>query len=80
MSVPGAENPDKVANIVKGKGALEGMRRLYGGYLKDSGVSWDGVDMEHESWEWRGNGEEYVKVSSYAIVLDVEGADGGLAI
>lgn len=34
MSVPGAENPDKVKNIVRGPGNLQGFRELYGGLLK----------------------------------------------
>lgn len=33
MSVPGAENPDKVKNIVRGPGNLQGFRDLYGDLL-----------------------------------------------
>lgn len=35
MSVPGAENPEKVRNIVRGEGALDGFRAMYGGHLRD---------------------------------------------
>lgn len=42
MSVPGAENPEKVKNIVKGEGALEGFRAMYGGLLSGmKEVRWD---------------------------------------
>jgi hypothetical protein len=68
MSVPGAEHPDKVANIVKGKGALEGMRGLYGQFLgrAELGVEWDEGAEELEEgreWNWRGTGEEVLRVS-----------------
>jgi translocator assembly and maintenance protein 41 len=35
MSVPGAENPEKVRNIVRGEGAVEGFRAMYGGLLRE---------------------------------------------
>lgn len=35
MSVPGAENPEKVKNIVRGEGALEGFRVMYGSLLSE---------------------------------------------
>ena len=38
MSVPGAENPEKVRNIVTGPGSLLGFRHLYGEVLTQSGV------------------------------------------
>jgi translocator assembly and maintenance protein 41 len=42
MSVPGAENPDKVKNIVAGPGNLRGFRRMYGGLLERiPGVRWE---------------------------------------
>jgi hypothetical protein len=64
MSVPGAEHPDKVANIVKGQGALEGMRGLYGDYIPHLGVGWsEGMRGDKEGWAWKGKGEEKMKVS-----------------
>ncbi|WWD21524.1 hypothetical protein CI109_106010 [Kwoniella shandongensis] len=63
MSVPGAENPDKVKNIVKGDGAREGFRAMYGPFLTDLGLSWEiqeeksDVDAE---WVWKGEGEEVI--------------------
>jgi len=76
MSVPGAEHPDKIANIVKGKGALEGMRGLYGEFFEDGnlGLTWDvraeevGTGRQVEKgnqggWEWRGSGEGLLRVS-----------------
>jgi translocator assembly and maintenance protein 41 len=35
MSVPGAENPDKVKNIVRGPGNLQGFRDLYGPLMNE---------------------------------------------
>ena len=56
MSVPGAENPDKVRNIVSGEGAREGMRGLYGGKMARLGVGYgvgsgerDGVEGVSDS-------------------------------
>lgn len=66
MSVPGAEHPDKIANIVKGEGALEGMRALYGGFLQGrSGVKWHDEDMsvKRGGWDRKGRGEEMLEVS-----------------
>lgn len=60
MSVPGAENPEKVRNIVRGEGALEGFRAMYGPLLKGTEV---GVPQS-EKGVWAGNGEEIMKVSS----------------
>ncbi|WVR04672.1 hypothetical protein IAU60_001683 [Kwoniella sp. DSM 27419] len=54
MSVPGAENPEKVKNIVRGPGAREGFREMYGPYLKEAGVSWE---QGEKGDGWRGEGE-----------------------
>ncbi|ORY30376.1 mitochondrial matrix Mmp37 [Naematelia encephala] len=62
MSVPGAENPEKVKNIVRGEGSLEGFRRLYQDVMiefKERGLAWaeDGDKSETTSdWDWRGRG------------------------
>lgn len=70
MSVPGAENPDKVKNIVSGKGAREGMRGIYGDLLGRLGVRWveeeraakglngmrEGGTAGKGGWEWREEG------------------------
>ena len=58
MSIPGAENPEKVRNIVRGEGALEGFRVMYGDLL--SAVEWEG--REEAEWEWKGDGDEYLVV------------------
>jgi len=58
MSIPGAENPEKVRNIVRGEGALEGFRVMYGDLL--SAVEWEG--REKGEWEWKGDGDEYLVV------------------
>lgn len=55
MSVPGAENPEKVRNIVRGEGALEGFRAMYGSLLEGTEV---------EGYEWKGDGEEMMTVST----------------
>jgi translocator assembly and maintenance protein 41 len=70
MSVPGAENPEKVRNIVRGQGVLDGMRGVYGRWLKEEGVRWDGDDVSEKSstgygseeWEWKGRGEGILTV------------------
>jgi translocator assembly and maintenance protein 41 len=57
MSVPGAENPEKVKNIVRGEGALEGFRVMYGDLLAEiKEVTWDGKAGD-------GNGENMLSVS-----------------
>ena len=65
MSVPGAENPDKVKNIVSGQGAREGMRGIYGGMLRELGVRYEGGQaadrartgsLEGQEWVWREDG------------------------
>lgn len=63
MSIPGAENPEKVRNIVRGQGALEGFRAMYGDLLRgESGVTW----AEEKGWEgeWKGSGDEVLVVCS----------------
>lgn len=57
MSVPGAENPDKVKNIVSGPGNLEGFRRIYGGLNREvKGLRW--VDEKGSgSGKMEGKGE-----------------------
>lgn len=57
MSVPGAENPEKVRNIVTGPGSLLGFRHLYGEVLAESGV------------EERTNGQEKWIVVSLCSIL-----------
>lgn len=69
MSVPGAENPEKVKNIVKGEGAREGFRKVYGGLLRRLGISWEGEENgDKNEWEWKGNGEEMMVVSIHTIL------------
>ncbi|KAK8847438.1 hypothetical protein IAR55_005296 [Kwoniella newhampshirensis] len=63
MSVPGAENPEKVKNIVKGKGARQGFREMYGPFLKPLGLRWENEEKEWDvdsEWVWRGEGEEVI--------------------
>ncbi|WWC86869.1 uncharacterized protein L201_001748 [Kwoniella dendrophila CBS 6074] len=59
MSIPGGENPEKVKNIVKGPGARDGFRSMYGAYLNEKGVSW--VNGEKEVYvngqNWIGDGD-----------------------
>ena len=44
MSVPGAENPDKVKNIVSGPGSLVAFRELYADPLgRIEGLEWNSV-------------------------------------
>ncbi|WWC59516.1 uncharacterized protein I303_102072 [Kwoniella dejecticola CBS 10117] len=62
MSIPGGENPEKVRNIVRGSGAREGFREMYGSYLPQRGVMWAGPDATEKSgwhWQdgWKGDGE-----------------------
>lgn len=62
--MPGAENPEKVRNIVRGEGARNGFREVYGGLLKGLGIRWEGGEKGgEETWEWKGNGEEVMVVS-----------------
>jgi hypothetical protein len=75
MSVPGAEHPDKIANIVKGKGALEGMRSLYGGFLgherfgiRQAGGKKAGGEAGNSEGEgpiWTGTGQGILMVSPH---------------
>ena len=59
MSIPGAENPEKVRNIVRGQGALEGFRAMYGDLLED--LQWEGGQKDSKS-AWRGSGDEHLVV------------------
>lgn len=53
MSVPGAENPEKVKNIVRGEGVVEGFRAMYGGLLRE---------MQEVQWT---EGQDTLEVSPY---------------
>ena len=67
MSVPGAENPEKVKNIVRGKGVLEGFRELYQEPLSDLPVAWStGADV---ATAWEGQGEENLRVSRSSLYV-----------
>jgi translocator assembly and maintenance protein 41 len=68
MSVPGAENPEKVRNIVRGEGVLEGFRGMYGGLVADmEGLKWAEKDKsDGQGWKWIGEGEAELVVSSSA--------------
>ena len=75
MSVPGAENPEKVKNIVRGEGVREGLRGMYGHLMEEIGsLRWDeGRSGEKEDtvapgqrqmeWVWRGDGSDHLIVS-----------------
>lgn len=52
MSVPGAENPAKVRNIVRGPGVLDGFRNLYAPHLGTVGLRLSGAPGQ-----WQGKGE-----------------------
>jgi translocator assembly and maintenance protein 41 len=68
MSVPGAENPEKVKNIVRGPGNLAGFRDLYRPILEEmGGLQWvNGGAITH----WEGAGEGMVVVRHrLAVVL-----------
>jgi translocator assembly and maintenance protein 41 len=61
MSVPGAENPEKVRNIVRGPGVLGAFRGLYSPHVGGAGLRWAesvGQPTETEGLEWRGAGED----------------------
>ena len=63
MTVPGAENPEKVKNIVRGPGVLEGFRKLYGESMRNvPGLRWRQGGKGGE-WVWKGQGEELLVVS-----------------
>lgn len=55
MSVPGAENPEKVRNIVRGPGVLQGFRGLYAPHVGSVGLR-----LAASPLEWKGQGEEIV--------------------
>ncbi len=66
MAVPGAENPQKVKNIVRGTGALQGFREKYQRFVKEVGeLHWD-VNRKNGISKWVGNGEERLSVSQNA--------------
>ena len=72
MSVPGAENPQKVRNIVRGQGNLQGFRTLYDRAIKTTkGLRWEGTEKWEEKWEWRGHGDEMMIVSN--DIMNMEG-------
>lgn len=50
MSVPGAENPEKVKNIVRGPGSLLGFRHLYKEVLSDVGVEHNQEKKSQDVW------------------------------
>ncbi|CAK9782480.1 mitochondrial matrix Mmp37 [Cutaneotrichosporon oleaginosum] len=62
MSVPGAENPEKVRNIVRGPGVLGAFRGLYAPHVGGVGLRWADTAAQapsttDEGLEWRGTGE-----------------------
>ncbi|OCF45840.1 hypothetical protein I317_00328 [Kwoniella heveanensis CBS 569] len=58
MSVPGAENPEKVKNIVRGPGTREGFREMYKPYFDEMGVRAVGGDEKAgSSGTWQDDGE-----------------------
>ena len=71
MSVPGAENPEKVKNIVRGQGILNGFRGLYEGAMTSvPGLRWR--DQPHDrvgDWTWRGQGEEMLVVCLPSVLI-----------
>ena len=66
MSVPGAENPEKVKNIVRGEGALEGFRAMYGNLLSETKE----VEIQSEHGKDKaGDGEVIMTVSPPLLIL-----------
>ena len=65
MSVPGAENPEKVKNIVRGEGAREGMRGMYGGMMESLGVGIVNGEKRTDKGRisWEGDEEVMLEVS-----------------
>ncbi|WVF69754.1 hypothetical protein IAT40_004533 [Kwoniella sp. CBS 6097] len=58
MSVPGAENPEKVKNIVRGPGAREGFREMYAPFFEEMGVEVIGEKAGTEgAGKWQDDGE-----------------------
>ena len=60
----GAENPDKVKNIVRGPGALEGFREKYGPLLAKMKFGFEGQGSPKGAPELIGAGEMILKVWS----------------
>jgi translocator assembly and maintenance protein 41 len=50
MSVPGAENPEKVKNIVRGPGSLLGFRHLYEEVLEEAKVERQNEKQGEDAW------------------------------
>jgi len=75
MSVPGAENPEKVRNIVRGEGVLEGFRKLYEKPIDEvGGVRWTlNPDEADSRWSWKGRGDglETLSVSLLSTGIEV---------
>ena len=68
MSVPGAENPEKVKNIVRGEGQLQAFRQLYADAVEDVGLQW----AEYSTLDrrkWSGAGEQLISVRSQTRTL-----------
>lgn len=64
MSVPGAENPDKVKNIVSGPGSLVAFRELYADPLaRIEGLALGGSIVEKGDQ----SGDAVLRVSSHAL-------------
>ena len=64
MAVPGAENPEKVKNIVRGEGALQGFRDKYGTAMMRLGVHQEkGTSGLSGAIQWQGQGETVLEVS-----------------
>jgi mitochondrial translocator assembly and maintenance protein 41 len=62
MNFPGAENPEKVKNIVRGEGQLEAFRELYKDVISEiDALSWAGEEKMGLR-NWRGNGAETLVV------------------
>ncbi|WWD00626.1 hypothetical protein V866_007561 [Kwoniella sp. B9012] len=57
MGIPGGENPQKIRNIVRGPGAREGFRAMYGKYFEEKGVRWVEGEKNVEGEVWKGDGE-----------------------
>lgn len=64
MSVPGAENPEKVKNIVRGDGNLQGFRDLYRDVICSLNLlRWENGSRGLVGEVWEGSGEEVISVS-----------------
>ncbi|WVQ98103.1 hypothetical protein IAU59_005225 [Kwoniella sp. CBS 9459] len=61
MSVPGAENPEKVKNIVRGPGAREGFREMYTSFFGELGIY---SSSSEKTIEWQDDGEALLSQST----------------